>query len=108
MTNNDRESLLVFLNRVKHLPWFENVSIENLHTLSPLGDSLMHSAAILNLPEIVNILEREGLDVNQKGEHGYTPLDEAIEQENQEAKEALVALGGKATGSVRGGDGVSP
>lgn len=93
MNKKEMNLLKGFLEEVKWHPEFENIEFLEISKTSILGNNLLHVAAIKNLPKIIKILVELGLNINQQGEHGYTPLHEAAEQGNAEVFEALLSLG---------------
>jgi len=55
--------------------------IDPLTYLAPDGDTCLHIAAFGGNLRAVQLLVREGLDVNAKGDMGYTPLHYALTAE---------------------------
>lgn len=82
---------------VRHLPWFADLDSAHLDRCSPAGDSLLHSAATLGNTTAIEILVFLDLDINQRGEHGFTPLHEAALQGNVVAYNRLLELGANAS-----------
>ena len=59
------------------------------------GETPLHDAAYGGQKEIVELLIAEGADVNAKKEDGYTPLDEAIINDETETADLLRKHGAK-------------
>jgi ankyrin repeat protein len=55
--------------------------IDPLTYVAPEGDTCLHIAALAGNFRAVQLLVREGLDVNAKGDMGYTPLQYALTAE---------------------------
>lgn len=48
--------------------------IDPITYVAPDGDTCLHSAAVSGEPRVVELLVKAGLDVNQPGDMGMTPL----------------------------------
>ncbi|MEJ2346207.1 MAG: ankyrin repeat domain-containing protein [Gammaproteobacteria bacterium] len=58
-----------------------------------LGDTPLHSAAIMGDEAAAALLIKAGADIDAKGEDGYTPLHEAVQQDSvQQDRIGVVAL----------------
>ncbi|MEM9445389.1 MAG: ankyrin repeat domain-containing protein [Verrucomicrobiota bacterium] len=81
-----------FLNKVKALPEFGELKDISPNSKSALGNTPLHIAAIWNDSKAIKILANV-VELDVKGEEGYTPLHEAIEQQSMDAIDALVSMG---------------
>ena len=106
MTENEKKILNLFLEDIGCHPEFENVGLSSIGKVSVSGNNLLHFAAIKNRADICEILVGLGLDINQRGEHGYTPLHEAAEQGNEKSFVTLLNLG--ADVHIRNKNGITP
>ncbi|MFH1498789.1 MAG: ankyrin repeat domain-containing protein [Verrucomicrobiota bacterium] len=86
-------SLQEWLARASYRDVLQNGQPVLLESVSVSGDTLMHIAAIDNDVVGLELLLDAGLEVNARGEDGYTPLHEAVEQSNYDAVALLLQKG---------------
>jgi ankyrin repeat protein len=65
------------LKRVKETPDFCYVDFTDINTTNALGNNALHCVIIWGDYEAAKTLLAHGIQVNQPGEDGYTPLHEA-------------------------------
>ncbi len=65
----------------------------DVNSLTAVGENALHYAVIWNEIDSAKALITEGIDLDKKGENGYTPLHEAIEQECTEMVALLLESG---------------
>ena len=87
------DKLDAFIREVSDYPDWAGVDIENAMACNGYGDTLLHVAACQNRVDIVGELVGCGVSVNQKGEHGYTALHEAVEQGSYWSALYLIKMG---------------
>jgi len=71
-----------FIEGAKDLPDWYGVEEINIFSRNGYGDTLVILAAIQGRVDIVELLLDKGVDINAKGEHGYTAPHEAIGQKH--------------------------
>lgn len=62
------------------LPEYSEVLLTNVNQKSLFGDFPINIAATRGIPHEVLTLLLAGANINARGEHGYTPLHNAVEQ----------------------------
>jgi ankyrin repeat protein len=92
-------------NEIATVPDFFGHNITSPNHKNGYGDSLLHAAAVWDDEEAIDLLLREGADINVKGEHGYTPLLDAVAQGNLIAVTSLLKHGANA---ISNDDGDTP
>jgi len=93
MNKKDEDTLNEFLREMSDNPEFCNINISDLTKKSVLNNNLLHVAAIKGQCKLCEILVWCGVGIDQRGEHGYTPLHEAAEQKNILVYNLLIELG---------------
>ncbi len=81
------------LERVKQTADFDYVDFSDINATNALGDNALHCVIVWGDYEAAKILVTHGINVNQKGEEGYTPLHEACEFGNKAIVELLLENG---------------
>ena len=87
------DDLDIFLKEAASTPEFEGVTISRILMTSLGGNNLIHLASIKNLTKICGILHEMGVEINQRGSFGFTPLHEAAEMGHDEVYFYLLNLG---------------
>ena len=87
------EVLDKFFESMRSYPTFESYSAIDIRTENCVGETALHFAAILNDVAIAKELLSHGAEPNKKGEHGFTPIHEAIQQGNTEMIRLLLENG---------------
>lgn len=100
--SNKREE---FYSGLRDLPEFMGLELSPF-TKNAIDSAPLHVAAIRSDDEIVYMLLKDGADPNARGEHGYTPLHEAIEQDHFNTARSLID--GGASIEIANEDWVSP
>jgi len=83
------------LREISSVPDFAGVEVVDANTRGNFSTYPLRVAAVWGDCEAIRLLVDAGALVNQKGEHGFTPLMEAVAQDNKEAAELLISLGAK-------------
>lgn len=84
---------------------FSGIEVTDPNTLGLFSNRPLHVAAVWGDREAIKMLVEAGGNINEKGEHGFTPLLEAVAQGHLEAVKLLVELGAK---PIRNDDGQLP
>jgi len=82
------------LNKIeKSEVFFIDNGFADINQCNSLGENALHLVTIWNDIEAASVLIESGIDIDKKGEHGYTPLHEAVQQEHQHMVELLLRNG---------------
>lgn len=81
------------MNEYQGLPEYSGIVLSGVNQPSLFGDFPMNVAATRGSIDEMGVLISSGADINCVGEHGYTPLLNAIEQCKLEAVVWLVGRG---------------
>lgn len=90
---NQDEKIRDILKRYNGVPDMIGVKPFGIHARTPYGDSLLHLASIAGDLEAISFLIASGVDVNDPGNSGMTPLHYAVQQDQLHAAELLLKLG---------------
>jgi len=93
------------LSRVESVADFSGISVTDANTKGLFKNRPLHVVAVWGDCEAIEILVRAGAKVDERGEHGFTPLMEATAQGHLAACKILVELG---AGPIRNDDGQLP
>ena len=81
------------LARVKSTVDFSYVSFETIDTTNALGDNALHCVCVWGDLGAVKLLVENGIEINQRGDLGHTPLRVAVDFGFQEIADYLIAHG---------------
>jgi len=95
---NDRVKAV--LDRVRDTADFGYVSFDDLNATNALGDNALHCVCVWGDVEAARVLIEAGININQKGEHGFTPLAVAEDFGHPGLAELLRSLGAIREGSL--------
>jgi uncharacterized protein len=87
------ESVIELLDRIKSTPDFCYVVFDSINATNALGDNALHCVCVWGELESAQLLVSNGIDINQQGEFGFTPLRVAVEFGNFKVAEYLKANG---------------
>jgi len=85
--------VLAILDRVKQTADFGSVGFSDINATSALGDNALHCVIVWGDYEAAKILVTHGVNVNQKGEQGYTPLHQACSLGHKQILQLLLESG---------------
>ena len=81
------------LKRVKQTADFGYVDFSDINATNALGDNALHCVIIWGDCEAAKVLVAHGINVNQKGEEGYSPLHLACEYGHKDIARLLLENG---------------
>lgn len=93
MSRQYSEGLKGILRDYSLLPEYSSMPIPTINTKSLFGDYPINIAATRGEIEEISLLLNSGADIDSRGEHGYTPLHNAVEQGHLGAVIFLVERG---------------
>lgn len=71
------QDVLAILEQVNETADFGYVDFSHINATNALGDNALHCVCVWGDEEAARILIANGININQKGEHDYTPLHTA-------------------------------
>lgn len=95
-------NLTTVLRRVGDTAYFDSDEVVDVNAIGHFGNRPMHVAATWGDCEAIDILVAAGARLDDKGEHGFTPLMEAAAQGHLAACERLVEHGAASTRNDQG------
>ena len=81
------------LRRVQSTADFGYVAFDSINDTNALGDNALHCACVWGDVEAAKLLVEHGININQRGEHGFTPLKVAVDFGFREIADYLIANG---------------
>ena len=88
------------LDRVRDTADFGYVTFDDLNATNALGDNALHCVCVWGDIEAARVLIEAGININQKGEHGFTPLAVAEDFGHAGVAQLLRSLGAIRAGSL--------
>jgi len=85
--------LKAFYAKLRELPSFDGLRPSRINAVNCEGDNALHIAVRWDDAEAAQLLIRSGINVNQPGDLGYTPLHEACARGNLAMVKLLVKHG---------------
>ncbi|WP_313465097.1 ankyrin repeat domain-containing protein [Pseudomonas nitroreducens] len=98
-------SLEDIFSEIATVPDFFEHRIDSVHYRNGYGDTPLHIVSCWGDCEAIKVLVAAGADIDAPGEHGFTPLHCAVEQDHPEAVALLLELGAKLNPDA---DGLTP
>lgn len=95
-------SLEDIFSELATVPDFFEHRIDSVHYRNGYGDTPLHIVSCWGDCEAIKVLIAAGADVGTPGEHGFTPLHCAVEQNHPEAVALLLELGAKLARDANG------
>ncbi|MEA9563495.1 MULTISPECIES: ankyrin repeat domain-containing protein [unclassified Xanthomonas] len=87
------KTLPQLLRGIENVADFAEIEVGDANTRGLFNNYPLHVAAVWGDCEAIQLLVSAGARINQRGEHGFTPLMEAVAQDHQEAAALLISLG---------------
>lgn len=94
------ERVRAILDRVQEVSDFCYVRFDDINSTNALGDNALHCVCVWGDIEAARALIEGGIDINKKGEFGFTPLAIAEQFEHAEIAGLLRSLGAIHAGSL--------
>lgn len=85
--------LIELLETIKQTPDFYAVEFSTINDTNALGDNALHCVCVWGDLAAAKLLIENGIDINQRGEGDFTPLNVALELEHQELANYLISAG---------------
>ncbi len=85
--------VLEVLERVKSTADFGYVAFGSIDDTNAFGDNALHCVCVWGDLEAARLLVENGININQRGEHGFTPLRVAAEFEHKDIVTYLLSQG---------------
>lgn len=82
-----------FLEKVQELPLFEDLDFSDINAVNCEGENALHIAVAWDDIEAIKLLLAEGININQPGDLGHTPLHQACMRGSLEIVKLLVENG---------------
>ena len=98
-------ALTHLLQKIQGVSAFAETEVTDANTRGLFNNYPLHVAAVWGDSEAIKLLVGAGARINQRGEHGFTPLMEAVAQGHHEAAALLISLGAE---PLRNDDGQIP
>lgn len=87
------KTLLELLKLVQSTADFGYVVFESINDTNALGDNALHCICVWGDLEAARLLVENGIEINQRGESGFTPLNIALDFGHHELADYLIANG---------------
>ncbi|MES2673830.1 MAG: ankyrin repeat domain-containing protein [Pseudomonadota bacterium] len=97
--NKDLKELL---GKIKSTADFYDVALDSINDTNALGDNALHCVCVWGDIAAATLLVERGIDINQHGKGGFTPLNLALEFGHIQLADYLISQG--ADTSVIGAD----
>ena len=81
------------IDKIQSLPDFESVDFQDINSTNSESENALHVAVRWKDTEAVQLLIKEGININQPGDLGHTPLHEACSSGSMEIAKILVEAG---------------
>lgn len=101
-----KTDLAALLAEYSRLPEYSEMKLDKVDTTSLFGNKPINIAATRGIISEVETMLAAGVDINNRGEHGYMPLHNAVEQGHLDVVRLLVKQGADPDGKTD--DGITP
>jgi len=85
--------VIAILEKVKSTADYGYVDFDDINATNVFGDNALHCVIVWGDYEAAKTLIANGINLNQRGEYGYTPLHTAYEFDQPEIAQLLLAHG---------------
>ena len=87
------EDLIKLLETIKSVPDFYGVEFSSINDTNVFGDNALHCVCVWGDITAAKLLIENGIEINQRGEGGFTPLNMALDFKHQELANYLISVG---------------
>ena len=87
------KALRELLNRVEDVADFAGVKLNDINDINSFGDNALHCVCVWGDVEAAKLLVENGINIEQKGEGGFTPLKVADDFGHKEIVKYLISKG---------------
>lgn len=87
---SDQEKLQKLFEIIMDLPDYFGVEYNSINCSNIFGSNALHCVCIWGDVENAKLLIRNGININAVGEHGYTPMHDAVAHERTEVVKILI------------------
>ncbi len=88
-----KQSVRELLNQVESVPDFSGIKLNDIDDTNSFGDNALHCVCVWGDIEAVRLLVENGINIEQNGEGGLTPLKIADDFGHQEIVHYLISMG---------------
>ncbi len=88
-----KKALRELLNRVEDVADFAGVKLNDINDINSFGDNALHCVCVWGDVEAAKLLVENGINIEQKGEGGFTPLKVAHDFGHKEIVQFLISKG---------------
>ncbi|WP_444916859.1 ankyrin repeat domain-containing protein [Microbulbifer sp. JMSA003] len=81
------------LSQVEDVPDFSGIQLNDINDTNSFGDNALHCVCVWGDLEAAKILVENGIDIEQRGEGGFTPLKVAEDFGHQQIVDYLISKG---------------
>ena len=85
------------LRQVQSTADFGYVTFDSINDTNALGENALHCVCVWGELEAAKLLVENGIQINQRGEFGFTPLRVAVDFGFKEIADLLIACGADVT-----------
>lgn len=85
--------LTELLEKIKGVPDFYGVQFDSVNDTNALGDNALHCVCVWGDINAAKLLIEQGINIDQPGEGGFTPLNLALDFGHQELASYLISAG---------------
>ena len=86
-------NLRSLLDQIENVPDFAGIRLKDINDTNAFGDNALHCVCVWGQLEAAKLLFENGINVDQKGEGGFTPLKVADEFGFQDIVNYLISVG---------------
>ena len=88
-----KSELRDLLDKVESVPDFVGINLIDINDTNSFGDNALHCVCVWGDLDAVQLLVENGIDIEQRGEGGFTPLRIAHDFGHQEVVDYLISKG---------------
>lgn len=91
-----KASIRKLLDKVNSVPDFLGVTLQNINDTNSFGDNALHCVCVWGDFDAAKLLVENGINIEQRGEGGFTPLKVANDFGHKEIVSYLISKGANA------------